>query len=98
MKTRSIPVPDGWQTLKHHSLSTYVEFGAGIDLDIVAAHMRANGFDEMEPIILFEGKILDGRHRHACAIKADVTPTFREFIEGDPVAYASKKLLRQHLD
>jgi hypothetical protein len=98
MRTKPIPTPKGWQNLKPHPLSELVEFGAGIDLDAMAEHMREHGYDEDEAIILHEGMILDGRHRHPAAIKAGVTPTFRQFVGKNAMAYVAKKLFRQHLD
>jgi hypothetical protein len=97
MKTNPIPTPKNWQSLKPHPLSELVEFGAGIDLDAMAEHMRKHGYDEDEAIILHEGMILDGRHRHPAAIKAGVTPTFKQFVGKNAMAYVAKKLYRQHL-
>ncbi len=98
MKTKAIPTPQNWKTLKPHPLSELVEYGVGIDLNGMAAHMRQHGYDEGEPIILFEDRTLDGRHRLLAAVKAGVVPTFREFVGPDAMAYVAKKLLRQHLD
>ena len=42
--------------------------------------------------------ILDGRHKHRAAIIAGITPTFKQFVGRDAVAYVTKKLFRQHLD
>jgi hypothetical protein len=96
--TQPIDTPASWRTLKHHPLSALVEFGIGIDLEALAAHMRENGYDEGEPIITYGGKILDGRHKHKAALMAEVVPTFAEFIGKDPMQYVMKKVLRQHLN
>lgn len=96
--TEKVPVPDNWQTLRYHRLSALSGFGVGIDLDALVAHMRANGYDDDEPIILYDGEILDGRHKHTAAIKAEVVPTFRLYIGADPVAFVTKKILRQHFN
>src|SRR5258708_13516885 len=52
-----------------------------------------------EPIILYRGKILDGRNRYrACRLK-DINPRFREELPPDPYAFvASANLHRRHLD
>lgn len=101
MKTAFASVPHNWKTLQYHAFSDLVEFGAGIDVDKLAAHMTAHGYDDAEPITLIRlGKvlwILDGRHRHAAAIKAGVVPSFRLYVGSDPKAYVFKKALRQHL-
>ena len=77
--TQFIPTPKNWQQLKPHPLAQFTEFGAGIDISGLSAHMRRNGFDQDESIILIsENKqmfILDGRHKHLAAQDADVTPT-----------------------
>jgi hypothetical protein len=98
MKTRSIPTPENWQTLQPHPLSEVAEFGVGINLDGLADHMGNHGYDADEAIVLYEGMILDGRHKHAAAIMAGVTPTFKVFEGDDPSAYVAKKLFRQHLN
>lgn len=98
MKTRPIPVPTDWRSLTPHPLSALVEFGAGIDVDALAEHMRLHGYDPDEAIILHDGMILDGRHRLPAAIQAGVTPTFKVFEGRNATAYVAKKLFRQHLD
>ena len=106
MTTRPIPALEDWQNLRYHPLSELVDFGVGIDLNAVADHMRTNGYDADEPIVVIWDErsqaylILDGRHRLQAAILAGVTPVFRVF-DGDERAaleFVRKKLLRQHLD
>lgn len=69
-----------------------------------AESIRSNGLNN--PIVLFEGKILDGRHRYRACAETGVRPRFREFREGDeteashgdPVAYVqSENAARRHL-
>jgi hypothetical protein len=98
MQTRSIATPTDWQHLQPHPLAEIVEFGAGIDLDALAAHMRQYGYDPDEAIVLHDGMILDGRHRLRAAIQAGVTPTFKVFEGRNAIAYVGKKMHRQHLD
>ena len=58
--------------------------------------IRVHGL--LEPIITFEGQILDGRHRFQACETAGVAPRFEEFVGGDPVSYVlSKNLHRRHL-
>ena len=97
MKTKSIKTPDNWKKLKPHALAQLLEFGSNIDLDGLTKHIKEHGYDQDEPIILFEGMILDGRHRHECCKRAGIIPPFREFCGKDPVAYIRKKIFRQHL-
>lgn len=61
------------------------------------ADIKANGLNN--PIVLFEGKILDGRHRYRACREVGVNPSFRDFMEGnpdesshgDPVAYVQSE-------
>jgi hypothetical protein len=98
MKTQLIPAPRNWQELEPHPLAALVDFGAGIDLEALAGHMRNHGYDADEAIVLHDGMILDGRHKLAAAIRAGITPTFRLFVGTNAMAYTAKKLFRQYLD
>jgi hypothetical protein len=98
LKLTPVAVPVNWQELEHHEYAGRTEFGQGIDLAAMAAHMKEYGYDTSEPIVLFDGKqILDGRHKHQAAIMAGVTPSFAMFQGDNPMAYVYKKALRQHL-
>jgi len=49
-------------------------------------------------IVLFEGAILDGRHRYRACIETGRPPRFKEFDGADPVAYVtSENAARRHL-
>ena len=52
------------------SMSTH-EFSALVE------SMKAHGFDDSFPILLFENQIVDGWQRYKAALKAGVTPAFR---------------------
>lgn len=45
----------------------------------LVTELKSKGYDSNLPIILFEGKILDGWNRYNACIQAQVTPAFREF-------------------
>src|SRR4051794_15524986 len=100
MKVKHLKAPPPqWQRLAYHPFSELTDFGLGFDAEAVIDHMAQHGWDKSERITLYGGKILDGRHKHSCAQKAEVEPLFQEFIGTDPeaVAFVRKKLLRQHL-
>jgi transcriptional regulator with XRE-family HTH domain len=48
-------------------------------IDEIAQNMAAIGYLKDQPIVVYEGSILDGRHRYEAAIKANVDPIFVEF-------------------
>ena len=66
----------------------------------IAKDMTNNGFREDRPIVLYEGAILDGRHRYEAAIDAGVDPIYVEY-EGtreDAINYVtSENVNRRHL-
>ncbi len=58
--------------------------------------IRANGL--REPIVLYEGLILDGRHRCQACLELGIEPRFRHHDGSDPVAFVvSMNLCRRHL-
>lgn len=67
------------------------------DLAALAADIRANGLHE--PVVLFDGQVLDGRNRLAACRLAGVEPTFRTLEScGDPVSFVlSVNVRRRHL-
>lgn len=63
----------------------------------MAADIRENGLNE--PIILYEGKILDGRNRYLACEQAGVEPDFKEYCGDEPLQYViSRNLHRRHLN
>ena len=96
MKTKIIAVPANWKQLRPHPLSELIEFGKGVSVEAMAKHMKNHGYDEQEAIVLWEGLILDGRHRLAACKIAGIIPTFREFCGKNAGAYVMKKLHRQY--
>ena len=49
-------------------------------LEELAHMMRKNGWDKTTPIVIWEGVILDGRHRYEAAEIAEVEPTYTTFV------------------
>lgn len=80
MKIVPIKTPKNWKNLKIRPEAALSDLGAGVDPDDVIADMKKNGYSKEEPVVLYEGDIGDGRLRHKCAIKADVEPTFANFV------------------
>ena len=68
------------------------------DLQALAEDIKQNGL--REPILVFEGQVLDGRNRFLACKQAEVEPQFREFTGSDEAALAwviSVNLRRRHL-
>src|SRR5262249_29967025 len=63
----------------------------------LVADIRANGLQH--PIVVFEGKILEGVHRYHACIEAGVEPRFEQYTGSDPYAYViSANIRRRHLN
>ena len=67
------------------------------ELHELADDIKANGLQN--PIVLIDGKILDGRNRHAACKIAKVKPRFEQWNgSGSPVEWViSQNLMRRHL-
>jgi hypothetical protein len=66
------------------------------ELSTLAMDIKING--QVEPIITYRGKILDGRNRYAACGMIDMPPWLSEFSGPDPLAYVlSHNLHRRHL-
>ncbi len=66
------------------------------EIHTLTEDVRLNGL--LEPIVLYEGKILDGRHRYKACGFTGVAPRYEEFTGSDPISYVlSKNLHRRHL-
>ena len=70
----------------------------GVDeFDQLKADIKANGL--LEPIWLYEGKILDGRNRWLACSEVGEKPRFNYYQEDQPIAFViSKNLHRRHLN
>ena len=69
----------------------------GVDYAALKADIRTKG--QNEPIWLYQGKILDGRHRYQACVELGIEPSFREYQGVDPVGFVvSQNLHRRHLD
>ena len=49
------------------------------------------------PIILFEGMILDGRHRHSACADAGVTPVYEVYQGDDPAGFVASSCIHRNL-
>jgi len=70
-----LPDKPEWQYHEICLWSPFIESTVGK----IAKGMEDCGFDRKHAILIYEGKILDGRHRYLAAVKAGVDPIFNEF-------------------
>lgn len=66
------------------------------EFDSLCDDIEAQGL--LDPIITFEGKIIDGRHRYEACLQVDVEPRFVEYEGDDALAFViAKNMNRRHL-
>lgn len=88
------------ELLEFHPLANLFPLMTGTGFDDLVSDVRAKGIQE--PIVLFEGRILDGRNRYRAAAAAGSLPAKSRFFDaasdGSPLAFVlSKNLHRRHL-
>lgn len=84
------------QILKRHPLSAAFPDMPGDEFAALVEDIRENGL--LQPVVLFDGMVLDGWHRYRASIEAGVEPAFDLFDGGDPVAFVlSLNMHRRHL-
>jgi N6-adenosine-specific RNA methylase IME4 len=82
--------------LTFHPLANIFPLLEGEPFNELVADVRAHGL--REPIMLFEGQILDGRNRYRASLEAGSPPLFRDYLGNDPIGFVvSKNLHRRHL-
>jgi N6-adenosine-specific RNA methylase IME4 len=83
--------------LEFHHLSNIFPLLEGEPFAALVADIGVKGL--REPIVLYEGKILDGRNRWRACQQSGVAPRFESYTGSDPVGYVvSLNLRRRHLD
>ena len=71
--------------LQFHPIADAFPLIGGTEFDALVADIKANGVHE--PIVLYEGKILDGSNRYRASAVAGVDCPLREYPGNDPVGY-----------
>jgi hypothetical protein len=79
-----------------HPIASMFPLIEGAEFDALVEDIRVNGLNE--PIVIFDGMILDGRNRDRACVVADVDPRYRQFQSDDPAAFVlSANLYRRHV-
>jgi len=82
--------------LKQHPLSAAFPSMSEADFLALKDDIKANG--QREPVLLYEGMVLDGWHRYRACCDLGLKPSQFTFNDGDPVAFVkSQNLHRRHL-
>lgn len=71
------------QQLEYHELSSLFPLITGDDFALMTKDIEANG--QREPIVLFGGKILDGRNRYRACRELEIEPLTEEYTGDDPL-------------
>ena len=83
--------------LQFHPLADIFPLVEGAEFDELVADIKLHGLHE--PVVLFGGKVLDGRNRLRACEAANVAPTYTVYTGDDPVSYVvSLNLRRRHLN
>src|SRR5690349_3651612 len=73
------------EQIAFHEIANIFPLLQGEELASLVEDIRENGL--IEPIWLYEDKILDGRNRYTACCEAGVEPTFREYEGDDPIGF-----------
>ena len=83
-------------TLKSHPVAEIFPIPDEGHLQALANDIAARGL--IEEIVLYDGKILDGRCRYLACERAGVAPRFRQYDGNDPLGFViSRNVHRRHL-
>jgi DNA modification methylase len=80
-----------------HELANLIPTMSDDEYRELVKDITANGL--LEPIMLYEGKVLDGRHRYRACMEIGLLPEYEEYTGKDALQYViSKNVSRRHLN
>ena len=84
------------QKLERHELSEMFSLPTN-EADRLALGLHIKSHEQINDIILFEGKVLDGWERYMSCLQQGITPKFREYKGADPagIAFGANALRRK---
>ena len=81
---------------EYHNLANLFPFMSPSEFELLCDDIKKNGL--LNSIVLYEGKILDGRNRYKACLSLGLQPTFTTYLGTDPFNYVvSQNLHRRHL-
>lgn len=85
--------------MKIHPLCDMMPISQPDEYEVLKANIEANGFDARFPIVLFEGMILDGRHRWRVCEETKTKPVTTDFegTERDAALFVLRANTRRNL-
>ena len=85
------------ERLSFHPIADAFPLMDGAEFEALVKDIAAHG--QHEPIVLYEGEILDGRNRYRACEAAGVDAWLEPYVGNDPIAFViSLNLKRRHLD
>lgn len=87
------------QTMKKHKYNIFPE-AKSEDFNRLVDDIRTNGYDSKQPIILYQGEIIDGWNRQRACDKLGVKPIYENFTgnDSDAVALVMRTNKRRNLN
>lgn len=84
--------------MEFHEIANIFPMMTAVEYGELVKSIREYGYDKDDPIVLYEGKILDGRNRYTAAIEVGVEPVYTEFTGNDAIDFVVRRnLTRRHL-
>lgn len=85
--------------MEYHELANIFPMMSADEFSALLSDMARNGYDQTAPIILYDGKILDGRNRQKAADEIGLKPFYQDYQGNDPLGFVIRhNLNRRHLN
>ena len=85
--------------MQYHNLANLFPMMTENERAALVDDMRQNGYDQTAPVVVYEGKILDGRNRWEASKKLGIDAPTIDYDGDDPLGYVIRhNLTRRHLN
>jgi hypothetical protein len=94
-----MPQPKTYEQMKKHRFNIFPEAKAE-DYSRLRDDIIENGFDESQPVTIYEGEILDGWNRQKACNEIGIKPTYTTFrgTHGEAIAFVMRTNKRRNLN